>query len=867
MAGNIVIKGARVHNLKNIDLEIPRDRLIVITGVSGSGKSSLAFDTLYAEGQRRYLESLAVDARQLLQQMERPDVDSIEGLSPAIAIQQKAPITSPRSTVGTVTEIYDYLRLFFARVGKPLCVQCGREVVVWTIEEIVDVVRSLLAGTRILVMAPIVVKTAADYRERLKELAREGFARVRIAGEVHELPGAIDLEQTQPEAIDLVVDRLIVREGIDKRLADSLEIASRYGDRIVKLEVLESSDAETRELVFSQKLACVQCGIALSEITPRSFSFNSPEGACTACGGLGVEARPRRHPKEKEQRAKRGESNSSESVDEIANAIPCEVCKGSRLKQESLAIRLEGRNIAEVTGMTIVDALDFFNRLKLGSKERVVGQKVLDEIVNRLSFLLEVGLDYLTLDRRSVTLSGGEAQRVRLATQIGSHLAGVLYILDEPSIGLHQKDTARLLSLLKKLRDANNTVIVVEHDREIILAADQIIDMGPGAGVHGGEVVAQGTPEALMADHRSLTGQYLSGRRNIEFSQPRKGSGGFLTITDAREQNLKNVTAKIPIGTMTCVTGVSGAGKSTLVMDVLFTAIIKRLQRSPAVKAEAFNDLTGWEQFERVIAVDQTPIGRTPRSNPATYTGIYDPMRSLFAQLPEARMRGYQAERFSFNLSGGRCEACRGDGVVRVDMYFLPDVYVTCDVCKGRRYNRETLEIKYKGLSIADVLDLTVARALEIFGNIPAIHGRLMTLFEVGLGYLHLGQPASTLSGGESQRVKLARELARRSTGRTLYIMDEPTTGLHFEDVKKLLDLLRRLIDTGNTAIIIEHNLDVIKSADYIIDLGPEGGAKGGQVVAVGSPEAIAKSPSSATGYYLKSVLAQNKGQELSINR
>ena len=573
MAGNIVIKGARVHNLKNIDLEIPRDRLIVITGVSGSGKSSLAFDTLYAEGQRRYLESLAVDARQLLQQMERPDVDSIEGLSPAIAIQQKAPITSPRSTVGTVTEIYDYLRLFFARVGKPLCVQCGREVVVWTIEEIVDVVRSLPAGTRILVMAPIVVKTAADYRERLKELAREGFARVRIAGEVHELPGAIDLERTQPEAIDLVVDRLIVREGIDKRLADSLEIASRYGDRIVKLEVLESSDAETRELVFSQKLACVQCGIALSEITPRSFSFNSPEGACTACGGLGVEARPRRHPKEKEQRAKRGESNSSESVDEIANAIPCEVCKGSRLKQESLAIRLEGRNIAEVTGMTIVDALDFFNRLKLGSKERVVGQKVLDEIVNRLSFLLEVGLDYLTLDRRSVTLSGGEAQRVRLATQIGSHLAGVLYILDEPSIGLHQKDTARLLSLLKKLRDANNTVIVVEHDREIILAADQIIDMGPGAGVHGGEVVAQGTPEALMADHRSLTGQYLSGRRNIEFSQPRKGSGGFLTITDAREQNLKNVTAKIPIGTMTCVTGVSGAGKSTLVMDVLFTAM------------------------------------------------------------------------------------------------------------------------------------------------------------------------------------------------------------------------------------------------------------------------------------------------------
>ena len=839
MARSIVVSGARVHNLKNIALEIPRDKLVVITGVSGSGKSSLVFDTLYAEGQRRYLESLSADARQFLRQIEKPDVDAIEGLSPAIAIGQSGAFYTARSTVGTVTEIYDYLRLLFARIGQPSCPQCGAGIAAYTIDQIADRVAALPEQTRLLVLAPIAAGSQEERRERLAELGRDGFARVKIGREVLELCDESALAARPSEPIDLVVDRLALREGVEKRLWDSLETAARYGGQVVKIEAQlgQTLIDAPREMLFNLKLACLRCGATLPEITPALFSFNSPQGACPACGGTGVVPQ------------------QNTGGDGAGTAQPCESCAGTRLTKESLAVQLGKRNIAQVAGMSARAALEFFRTLELGARESVIGRKVLGEIVSRLGFLNQVGLDYLSLDRRSLTLSGGEAQRVRLAAQIGAKLAGVLFILDEPSLGLHPRDNAQLLALLKQLRDGGNSVIVVEHERETILAADHVIDMGPGAGVQGGRVVAQGTPAELLRDEGSLTGRYLSGALAITAAGPRRrGTGSFLVIKGAREHNLKNITVEIPVGAMTCVTGVSGSGKSSLIIDILYNSAARRFYRAQ-VKAGACDDITGWEHFDRVIGIDQTPIGRTPRSNPATYTGIFDHLRGLFAQLPEARLRGYKAQRFSFNAKGGRCEACAGDGVIRVDMYFLPEVSVTCDVCKGKRYNRETLNVKYKGLSIADALDLTVNQAAELFSAIPGIFDRLRLLREVGLGYLTLGQPATALSGGEAQRIKLARELARRSTGRSLYVLDEPTSGLHFDDVKRLLEVLHRLTDEGNTMVIVEHDLDVIRTADYVIDLGPEGGEKGGYVVAQGIPEQIIQTPGSFTGEFLRRLI------------
>jgi excinuclease ABC subunit A len=848
MPSKIVVKGARVHNLKNIDVEIPREKLVVITGVSGSGKSSLAFDTLYAEGQRRYLESLAADARQFLQQLEKPDVDIIEGLAPAIAVQQKAGLSSPRSTVGTLTEIYDFLRLFFARVGQPTCIQCGREITAQTLEQISDQLLSLPESTRILVLSPIALSSDGEPRAVLQELARMGFVRVKINGQIHELSEPMQPPVEHPDAIDLIVDRLVLRPGVERRLADSLEVASRFGRQVIKVEVAAGSSAPAQELIFTQRSACIQCGLSLPEITPGLFSFNSPHGACPACKGLGVASQPRRGARQNDM-----------------DTEPCEECKGTRLRKESLAVKVGGQSIADLTSMSLADTRDFCQRLKLGEKASVVGRKLLHEVSSRLRFLIQLRLDYLTLDRSAVTLSSGEAQRVRLATQLGSSLTGVLYILDEPSIGLHQKDNAQLVKLLQQLRDSGNSVIVVEHDQETILAADHVIDMGPGAGVTGGEIVAQGRPPDITESQRSLTGQYLSGRMKTPVPVRRRtGTGESLIIKGAQEHNLKNITVRIPVGALTCVTGVSGSGKTSLVMDILYNATAARLHGSKD-KVGRVDELIGAELFDRVIGIDQAPIGRTPRSNPATYTGLFDHLRSLFAQLPEARLRGYRPERFSFNAPGGRCEGCAGEGVVRVEMYFLPPVYVACENCKGRRYNRETLEIKYKGLSIADVLDLTVLQCAEILSNVPALSERLRALREVGLGYLRLGQAAQTLSGGEAQRVKLARELARKSTGRSLYILDEPTTGLHFHDVKQLMELLHRLTDAGNTVVIIEHNLDVIMSADHVIDLGPEGGDKGGTIVALGTPEEIATNPNSFTGQYLAKLLpglARRKGSE-----
>ncbi len=842
MPGKIVIKGARQHNLKNIDLEIPRDRLVVITGVSGSGKSSLAFDTLYAEGQRRYVESLSADARQFLCQMERPDVDSIDGLSPAVAIEQRGAIQNPRSTVGTVTEIYDYLRLLFARVGKPHCWKCGNEIAAQTIQQIVDRLRALPPQTQLHILAPIGVADRKAYRRELDALARAGFARVKIDGKLHELTDAAARKKSATlRNIDLVVDRLAVREGIEKRLADSLEVASRYGKEVIKVDALPGGGSgQPEELIFTQKAVCVRCGISYPELSPSFFSFNSPQGACRACGGLG----------------RRAVSGAKSDAPELSSdGPPCRECHGARLRKESLHVKVGGKNIADVAAAPIDEAREFLLGLKFSENDRAVAGTILRDIARRLGCLSEIGLSYLTLDRPSATLSGGETHRVHLATQIGTGLVGVLYILDEPSVGLHQRDNSRLLALLRQLQELGNTVLVLEHDRETILAADYVVDLGPGAGVHGGEVIACGTPEEIMANENSQTGGYLSGRLRIPVPSRRRSAGGeALVLKGAREHNLKNITVSFPVGAMSCVTGVSGSGKSTLVIDTLYRAMAQRLLRSKA-NPGLFDELVGWKFFDNVISVDQNPIGRTPRSNPATYTGLFDPIRDLFAQLPEARVRGFKAGRFSFNARGGRCEACAGDGIKRIEMHFLPDVFVACEVCHGRRYNRETLEVMYKGRSIADVLDLTVNEALEFLGNFPAARRKLETLRDVGMGYVRLGQPATTLSGGEAQRIKLALELSKRSTGRTLYILDEPTTGLHFDDVRKLLDVLVRLTEAGNTLIVIEHNQEVIKSADYVLDLGPDGGINGGEVVACGTPEDIAEMVGSLTGRYLKEIL------------
>ena len=932
----IVIKGAREHNLKNIDIEIPRDRLVVITGLSGSGKSSLAFDTIYAEGQRRYVESLSAYARQFLEQMEKPDLDSIEGLSPAISIEQKTTSRNPRSTVATITEIYDYLRLLFARVGHAFCYNCGREITQQSVQQIVDRLRAWPEGTRLHVLAPVVRDRKGEYKKELSDLRRAGFVRAKIDGKLIELGEEINLNKNQRHTIEVMVDRLAIRSGIEKRLSDSLEVAFKYGEDLLKVERL---DRGAGEIYFSQRFACVQCGISYPEITPRMFSFNSPHGACPECSGIGsimyfdpelvvqnedlsiadgaiapwatmnymqpvleslaihygftldqpwkmIAAKVRKAilngsgNEEIEFSYQRGDhrhgyarpfegvltwldrrykETESEGIREVLEAYmnmrPCPACSGTRLKKESLFVRFNGKSISEVAAMSIKQALAFFENPRLSTQETEIARLILKEIRERLSFLTGVGLDYLTLDRSSGSLSGGEGQRIRLATQIGSSLVGVLYILDEPSIGLHQRDNRRLLATLKRLRDLGNSVLVVEHDRDTMLEADHLIDMGPGAGIHGGHVVAQGTPAEVMANAGSLTGKYLSGELEIPVpARRRQASKRWLTIRGARENNLRDITVSFPLGVMVCVTGVSGSGKSTLVLDTLHRALAQKLNGSRE-RSGAYKTIEGVEHLDKVIHVDQSPIGRTPRSNPATYTGLFTHIRDLFSQLPEARMRGYGPGRFSFNVKGGRCEACQGDGILRIEMHFLPDVYVTCEVCGGKRYNRDTLEIQYKGKSIAEVLNMTVLDAIEFMSSVPPIRQKLETMRDVGLDYIHLGQSATTLSGGEAQRIKLAKELARRATGRTLYILDEPTTGLHFDDIKKLLGVLGRLADTGNTVLVIEHNLEVIKTADYVIDLGPEGGDRGGQLVAKGTPEEVAAARGSYTGEFLREVL------------
>jgi excinuclease ABC subunit A len=916
----ILIRGAREHNLKNIDLEIPRDQLVVITGLSGSGKSSLAFDTIYAEGQRRYVESLSAYARQFLEQMEKPDVDSIEGLSPAISIEQKTTSKNPRSTVGTVTEIYDYLRVLFARIGVPHCPSCGKVISAQTVQQMVDRVLALPPGTRLLILAPVVRGRKGEYKKLFFDLRRQGYVRVRVNGQLRELSEEIDLDKNKKHTIEVVVDRLVVKESIGGRLADSLETALKLADGVAQVEAVDGP-----AFLFSERLACARCGISFPEISPRMFSFNNPYGACPECGGIGrryeldpelIVPDPRKSlsqgalvpwarresvyfkqalqvlakryrfsletPWKELKKATREvllhgepeggfegvlkvlgrryqETLSEETRQEIERFMSlrdCPVCKGSRLRAETLGVKIAGLSIADVVKFTIKEAAKFFQGVQLSEREEQIARRVLKEIRERLGFLQNVGLDYLTLDRPAATLAGGEGQRIRLATQIGSSLVGVLYILDEPSIGLHQRDNRRLLDTLKRLRDLGNTVLVVEHDEETIRSADYVVDLGPGAGELGGHVVAVGTPDEIMQNPDSLTGKYLAGQLRIPIPQHRRRTNGrLLTIHGPREHNLTGMSVRIPLGTLTGITGVSGSGKSTLVNDILYRALAQMLHRARD-RPGAHDRNEGAQHVDKVIDIDQSPIGRTPRSNPATYTGVFTFIRALFARTPEARMRGYASGRFSFNVKGGRCEACQGDGLVKIQMHFLPDVYVTCEVCKGKRYTRETLEIRYKGKNIADVLDMTVREALAFFENVPVIKQKLQTLHDVGLDYIRLGQSATTLSGGEAQRVKLSTELSRRATGRTLYILDEPTTGLHFADIQRLLDVLNRLVDQGNTVVIIEHNLDVIKTADWIIDLGPEGGDEGGRVIATGTPEEVARQHSkSYTGQFLQRVL------------
>jgi excinuclease ABC subunit A len=931
----IIIKGAREHNLQNIDVEIPRDKLIVITGLSGSGKSSLAFDTIYAEGQRRYVESLSAYARQFLGQMEKPKVEYIEGLSPSISIDQKTTSKNPRSTVGTVTEIHDYLRLLYARIGTPHCPNCGQEISSQTVQEIVDQVMELPERTKFQILAPIVRGRKGEHKELLARVQREGFVRVRIDGEVRDIAEEIELDKNKKHSIEVVVDRLIMKADLEARLAESLERALELAEGLVVIDVIDGE-----EQLFSENFACPDCGISLEELSPRMFSFNSPYGACDTCDGLGnkrefdpdlildydkslnggaiipwqgssstyypqiinalaykynvdpdaplkevdeefinvllygdtgyVEfeytnrrGRTRMHETKFEgliglfhRRARESKSESARKrLENYMSIRPCPDCGGNRLRPESLAVTVGERSIAEISNLSIEDAYDFFTNLELVGSKKIIATEILKEIRARLSFLFNVGLGYLNLSRNAGTLSGGEAQRIRLATQIGSSLVGVIYILDEPSIGLHQRDNERLISTLEHLRDVGNTVIVVEHDEDTIRTADYILDIGPKAGRHGGRVVAAGTAEEIMEVEESITGQYLSGKKKIEVPVERiKPNGKYLEVKGAKEHNLKDIDVKVPLGTFTCVTGVSGSGKSTLVNKILNRKLMQEIYKSK-LRPGRHDEVLGIEEVDKVINIDQSPIGRTPRSNPATYTKVFDYIRDVFTKVPLSQERGYKKGRFSFNVKGGRCEACKGDGIIQIEMHFLADVYVPCEVCKGERYNRETLDVKYKGKTIADVLAMTVEEALEFFENIPTIKRRLQTLYDVGLSYIRLGQPSTTLSGGEAQRIKLATELSKMNTGNTIYILDEPTTGLHFEDVNKLLQVLQRLKEGGNTILVIEHNLDVIKSADYIIDLGPEGGVNGGEVIATGSPEEVAKVEGSYTGQFLKKVL------------